>query len=307
MQRAYWSVCAWERKASGLSSGRVFRSLLRLHGWLGAAAVAYIFFVSLSGCIVLFEHELYGFFSPDPQVASSGQRLNADELVRAAYLQYPDDRVVGVWDKRVTADVVAELWLEGEAGLRRRLFHPYTGADIGNAQPFGLRALALVRDAHMNLLAGHRGRVINGIASLSMVLLSLSGVLLWFGSLKSPRARPDPPVIHLSQRARRFHRGAGIWMIGFAIVWGATGVCFAFPSLVHSLAVPGSGGEAVFEGLYAIHSGSAGGWLTKTIWAASGLLISILAVTGVMGWRRRGPKPITRYWPSPPNQGFAAE
>jgi uncharacterized iron-regulated membrane protein len=63
---------------------------------------------------------------------------------------------------------------------------------------------------------------------------------------------------------------------------------------VHSIVGTPFGGEVIFEGLYAIHSGSAGGWLTKTIWAASGVLTSLLAVTGVMGWRRRAPKPLVR-------------
>jgi uncharacterized iron-regulated membrane protein len=267
--------------------------LRRLHHWLGAAAVAYVLFVSLSGCIVLFEHELYGFFSPDPEVMKSdGQRLSADELMRAAVLQYPRDRIVGVWDRRVSADILAELWLEGEGGIRQRLFHPYTGVDLGDAHPFILRVLVLLRDAHMNLLAGRPGRITNGIASLSMVLLSLSGAFLWIRGLKRARAQPERRAPVSTQRTRNIHRRTGVWMLGFVVVWGATGTCLAFPSLVHGIVGSGSGGEAVFEQLYAIHSGAAGGWLTKTVWAASGLLTSLLALTGVMGSRRRAPKPI---------------
>ncbi len=273
---------------------RVRRSLHRLHLGAGAAVVVYICLVSLSGGVVLFEHELYRFFSPDPALTSSDRqrRLSAADLMQAALWQYPHDRVVGVWDRKVSADVIAELWLEGEGGLRRRLFNPYSGADLGNAQPFSLQALGFLRDLHTNLLGGHWGRVANGIGSLVVVLLSLSGAFLWLGNLKRPRFLSKRPATDLAERARKLHRRTGVWMIIFAAVWGATGACFAFPSFVHSLVGSSLGGEAIWRGLYAIHSGSAGGWFTKTLWAACALLTSLLAVTGVLGLRRRGLKPL---------------
>jgi uncharacterized iron-regulated membrane protein len=294
VEKAYYGICgSRDSNRPGPLFRRVCRSLCRLHVWLGTAVVAYIVLVSLSGCIVLFEHEFYRFFSPDPELASLGrQRLSVAELMQAALLQYPHDRVVGVWDRKVSADVIAELWLEGEGGLRRRLFHPYSGEDLGNARPFSLQALSFVRDAHMNLLAGRLGRVANGIGSLAMMLLSLTGAFLWLGHPRRSHSRSNRVALDLIQRTRKFHRRAGVWMIIFTAVWGATGVCFVFPWLVHTVAEVGSAGEAIFEALYAIHSGSAGGWFTKSIWAVSGLLTCLLAVTGVMGWRRRTPKPL---------------
>jgi uncharacterized iron-regulated membrane protein len=272
-------------------SQQVCRSLLRLHLWLGATVVAYILVVTLSGCIVLFEHELYRFFSPDPELGSLGrQRLSVAELMQAALSQYPHDRVVGVWDRKVSADVIAELWLEGDGRLQRRLFHPYSGEDLGNARPFSLQALGFVKDAHANLLGGHLGRVVNGIGSLAILLLSLSGAVLWFGNRS--RFLSGRPAVDLKESACKFHRRLGVWMIIFAAVWGATGTFIAFPWLVHSLVGTGAIGEAIFEGLYVIHSGSAGGWLTRAIWATSGVLISLLALTGVVGGSRRAPKPL---------------
>jgi uncharacterized iron-regulated membrane protein len=287
------TACFSRRERLGSFALRNCRSPLPWHFWLGTAVLPYILFVSLSGCIILFEQDLYRFFSPDPEMATSdGQRLSTDELMHAALLRYPDDRVVGVWDRKVSADVVAELWLEGPGGTRRRLFHPYTGADLGSAEPLSLRALAFLRDAHMNLLAGHRGRIVNGIGAFSMVLLSLSGALLWSGRLRRARRHSELPATNLTEGASKFHRHAGAWMIVFAILSGATGACFTFPSLVHGLVGPASGDEAVFDWLYTIHSGSAGGWFTKTIWAASGLLTSLLAVTGAVRWHGRAARTV---------------
>jgi uncharacterized iron-regulated membrane protein len=124
-------------------------AIRKLHLWLGATALIYVVFMCLSGCVMLFEHDLYRLFSPDPPfLVADGPRLGVDDLARTAFQRYPDYRVVGVWDRRVSAGLVAELWLDGQDGMRRRLFHPYTGADLGDAQPVAPKVLGLFRDAH---------------------------------------------------------------------------------------------------------------------------------------------------------------
>ena len=265
------------------------KSSFQLHLWLGAMATAYILFVSATGCAILFEHELYRFFAPDPRVISQGApRLDVDELKRAAHLEYPKGRVVGVWDKLLSTGWVAEIWLEEEDGvLRRRLFDPYAGTDLGNAQPVGLRILAFLRNAHVNLLAGRAGRLVNGIGSLALMMLSLSGGLMWWTGAKSRRSRRRPPASRRQpqnpyRRTWDFHRIAGVWTLVFAVMWGATGACFAFPSLLQ-----GVSGESVLRWLYMVHAGSAGGWPTRMIWTVSGLATSFLAITGMMMWWKR--------------------
>ena len=118
-----------------------------------------------------------------------------------------------------------------------------------------------------------------------MLILSLSGACLWLGNLKRSRFLAKRPATDPAERARKLHRRTGVWMIVFAAVWGATGVCFVFPSFAHGLVGYSFAGEAIMQGLYAVHAGSAGGWLTKAVWAVCGLLTCLLAVTGVMGLR----------------------
>ena len=102
MQEAYYGTsCSRDSDRAGLLLRQVRRSLFRLHLGLGTAAAVYICLVSLSGCVVLFEHELYRYFSPDPELTSSDrlQRLSAAELMQAALWQYLHNHVVGVWDR----------------------------------------------------------------------------------------------------------------------------------------------------------------------------------------------------------------
>jgi uncharacterized iron-regulated membrane protein len=199
-----------ERRTLRLLGLRIRKSTFQLHLWLGAVAMAYILFVSVSGCAIVFERELFRFFSPDPQVTSQGSpRLSTEELVRAARLKYPHDLVVSVWDKRLSTDVVAEIWLEGQEGVRRRLFHPYSGADMGDAQPVSLRTLALLRNAHVDLLTGSTGRTAHGIGAIALIVLSLSGAAIWWAG-KNRRRRQGS---NSKWRTWKFHSTAGVWIL----------------------------------------------------------------------------------------------
>src|SRR4051812_38082385 len=107
---------------------------MSLHKWVGAAAALYLCLISLSGCVILFEHEFYRLLSPDPAVETTKlPRLSTAALTDIAISRYSEERIVAVWDKKVSADIVAEVWLDGRDGLQRRLLHPYTGADLGPA------------------------------------------------------------------------------------------------------------------------------------------------------------------------------
>jgi uncharacterized iron-regulated membrane protein len=270
--------------------------IFRLHFWLGAGAMVYVLFVSLTGCAMMFEQELYGFLSPDPPVipalSIAGARLSTAELRAAARRQYPDDKVVEVLDRRLSAGTVAEIWLEQDGAVRRRLFHPYTGADMGDAHPVGLRVLELLRHAHTALLTGTAGFLMNGLGALALVLLSLSGAVMWLVGAARRRRRPAGGAARRATistkssllNARNFHRAVSAWTFSFAMIWGVTGACFALPSLAHD--VFGSSGlsEASFRWLYLVHSGYAGGWPMRLIWVTFGLTICLLAVTGIMMW-----------------------
>jgi uncharacterized iron-regulated membrane protein len=244
--------------------------------WIGATTVLYLFVVCLSGCVVLFERDLYRLLSPDPAVAPvSVPRLSGAELINIAFSRYPEHRVVGVWDKKVSADVIAELWLEGRDGLHRRLLDPYTGTDLGAAQPLGLRVLAMIRQSHSNLVTGPLGHVINGLGSLMLMLLAASSLLSWTVRGREPRS----PPIRLNVQS--LHRHIGLWMLPFAILWGATGLI---------LSAPTSLGRGTVEWAYALHTGLGGGSLITTVWAACALLTCALLLAGTWAWWRKPAK-----------------
>lgn len=267
------------------------RPVRSLHFWLGAVAMLYVMFVSLSGCAIVFEHELYRILLPDPPIAAVQNSLPDWDALRAIIsTRYPQDMVVGIWERRLSAGIVAEVWLDGPNGARRRLVHPRTGEDLGEAQPFGLRALESLRRAHVAVLAGNSGRLVNAAGALSLILLSLSGLAMRRRRTPRPDADPRPgrAGADTRRRALAYHSAAGAWACLFGAMWGLTGACFAFPATLAALFGPAH--EAVLEWLYLLHTGAAGGALTRALWTVSALSLPFLAITGMMmaWWRIRG-------------------
>ena len=249
----------------------------RAHFWLGIIAAFYVLFVSVTGCAIIFEHELYRLLLPDPPLSPATRaRMDNGALRSAISLQYPSSIVVGLWDRRLTAGMAAEVWLDGSSGMIRRLIHPATGEDLGDAQPLTLRTLAFLRRIHVSVLAGGTGQLINATGAVALIALSISGLTARRRtSISSGRKK----------NALTYHRFVGTCGSFFGILWGTTGAYLAFPN--GFAAALGRANEPLFEWAYLLHTGSAAGLTTRVLWAGAGLGLALAVVTGAMPWWRR--------------------
>jgi uncharacterized iron-regulated membrane protein len=249
----------------------------RAHFWLGVAAVIYVVFMGVTGSAIVFEHELYRFLSPDPPLTeTTGSRLDSGALKSAIAFHFPNSIVIGLWERRLTDGMAAEVWLDGSSGTIRRLIHPATGEDLGDAQPFALRLLALLRHAHIKALAGTSGLIVNATGALTLIALCISGLAARRRTSASSGSKKN---------ALTFHRTIGTVGSLFGVLWGVTGVSLLFPIAFARLL--GTANEPVSEWMYVLHSGSVGGVPTRVAWAAAGLGLVLATVTGAMLWWRR--------------------
>jgi uncharacterized iron-regulated membrane protein len=249
----------------------------RAHFWLGTIAALYVVFVSVTGSAIVFENELYRFLLPDPPLSPApGARLDHGALRSAIAFHHPSSMVIGLWDRRLTAGIAAEVWLDGSSGMIRRLIHPATGEDLGDAQPFALRALAFLRRAHVAAMAGRPGQITNAIGAVALIALSISGVAARRRASVSPGRK---------RNALTYHRIFGTFAGLFGVLWGVTGAYLAFPTPFAG--VLGTANEPVFEWVYLLHTGSAAGLITRIGWVGAGLGLALAAATGAMLWWRR--------------------
>ena len=131
-----------------------------------------------------------------------------------------------------TPNHAVEISLGGGGETRRRLFHPFTGEDLGDPLPVGFRATAWTLDLHDNLLGGRTGRRINGIGAFFFIVLALTGVVIWWPGIRSWRRSLIPDLRANWRRLNwSLHSAFGICVMPFVLMWGVSGAYLSFPDV----------------------------------------------------------------------------
>jgi uncharacterized iron-regulated membrane protein len=172
-------------------------------------------------------------------------------------------------------------------------------------------------DLHDNLLAGGTGRAVNGIAAILLLLLAVTGAVIWWPGIRQWRRNL---LLDLRSNWKRvnwsLHGAMGVWFFLFVLMWGVTGFYLSFPqvfSTVADLVEPidyESNSERVSDRVmywlaYAHFGrfrrripgcGDACDMTLKAVWAGAALVPAAMFVTGAIMWwnrvlRRARPKP----------------
>jgi uncharacterized iron-regulated membrane protein len=72
-------------------------------------------------------------------------------------------------------DQAVDIWLQRGDKIKRRLFDPRSGGDLGESVPPGIHVVSKLIDLHDNLFAGETGRKVNGIGALALLALAATG------------------------------------------------------------------------------------------------------------------------------------
>ena len=276
----------------------VRKALFQVHLWTGIGVGLYIVLICVSGSVLVYRSELLRAFSKKPTiVAASGQRMTPEDLMKAAQHGYPGYEVTEVWQPKDPNQAV-EISLKRGRGTTIRLFHPYTGDDLGDKLRVGYRFTMWLLDFHDNLLFGHSGRLVNGVGALLVVLLSLTGAVIWWPGIKKWRRS-----LTIGWRANwkrlnwDLHSAVGFWTFVFVFMWGISGIYFAFPDPFQavvdffdpfdSLQRQPRVGDTMLAWLARLHFGRFAGWSVKALWAFLGLVPPFLLVTGGLMWWNR--------------------
>jgi len=143
---------------------------------------------------------------------------------------------------------------------------------------------------HSNLLSGSTGRIVNGIGGIGLTLLCLTGAVIWWPGIQHwRRSMTVNWRAHFARISWDLHSAMGFWILPFVLVWGLSGIYFAFPSVANALLLLDPSDRFVDQGLFwlsQLHFGRFG-WLTEIVWSLAGLAPAILAFTGVFICCRR--------------------
>ena len=288
------------------------KALFQVHLWTGIGLGLYVVAISISGSAIVFRNALYNKLSSGPKiVAISGARLTREQLKQAARGAWPDYVVSYIWEGRKPNQAI-EIWMRRGETQKQRLFDPYTGKDLGPSVPTGIKVLAWLGDLHINLLAGKRGRAINGIGAGFLTLLCMTGAVVWWPGIENWRRSL---MINRHGTWKRInwdlHSALGAWTFLFIFMWGITGVLLVFPQPFQTLVghftpinqpfrrrQPVAIGDKILRWPAWLHFGNRWGWPVETLWVIIGLIPVVLFVTGAIMWWNRVLSPALRRRPN---------
>lgn len=307
------ALTAWQRWVRQPQKIWARRALFQVHLWSGIALGLYIFVISVTGSTLVYWNELYRAATPDPIVSNGpGPRLTDGQLAAAARRIYPGYRVVKISRARNPDQAVAINLQRGDR-TKHRLFDARSGADLGDSVSIGMRLVNFILDLHDSLLAGPRGRTVNGIGALLVLLVAFTGMVIWWpGSKTWRRSLTLHRRVGWKRMTWHLHSMIGFWSFAFVLVFGLSGIYLCFPDRFQDLAdrlepVTGPGRvprvDQVIYWLAYLHFGRIGGigipcsgpgfcdQATKAVWALFGLAPAAMFVTGAIMWWNRVLRP----------------
>lgn len=288
--------------------------LFQVHLWTGLGCGLYIFFISVTGSVLVYRNELYEAATPEPIVStSSDPRLTDEALAEAARRAHPGflvERTV----RAVNPDQAVDVWMSrGDEGIHH-LFDPRSGADLGSWPPAGIWLVSKLIELHDDLLAGPTGRKWNGLGALAVLLVASTGLVIWWPGIGRWRRSL---TLHRGVGWRRgawdLHSMVGFWSIGFLLMSGISAIYLCFPDVVQAgadwlepLNEENAGYrivDSVISWLAYFHFGRINGigipcsgpgmcdQATKAVWAIFGLAPAAMFVTGAIMWWSRVLRP----------------
>jgi uncharacterized iron-regulated membrane protein len=286
-----------------------------VHLWSGIGLGLYVFFISVTGSVLVYSNELYVAATPEPVISKgSGPPLADGELAALAMHSYPGYRVAQIF-RPPDPDQAAEIWLERGGKINKRLFDPRSGADVGSAAATGVWLVSELIELHDNLLGGPTGRKVNGAGALAVLLLATTGLVIWWpGIARWRRSLTLRRGVGWKRFTWDLHSVIGFWGCGFILVFALSGIYLCMPEQVQAFAdwlepvTDTNAGRRFVDGalywLAYLHFGRINGigipcsgpgvcdQMTKAVWATLGLAPAAMFVTGAIMWWNRVLRPL---------------
>ena len=192
---------------------------LTLHLYVGILCGLPLLVVGLTGGILAFRPELQQWTLPQLyEVEAQGERLPPEEVARRMKEAYPETTLL-----HTTAfKEEGRAWITYIGG-GRLIVDPYTG----EARQATGDWTKVMEQVHRNLTAGTIGRYIVGGSSLLLILISLSGFVLWW-----PMRGGTIRRFFRKQSALGWHNVAGLASLPLILVMALTGITLTFGGVV---------------------------------------------------------------------------
>jgi uncharacterized iron-regulated membrane protein len=194
--------------------------------------------ISLSGSALLLKSPFYTLFEPkflDPLPPADAVPLD-DDAIMARMAEVYEGYEIGFTTPPYEEGRAFYVVLNRNGEYFPHYFNHFTGEDIGVANPWPIKSVEWLANLHDDLFLERTGRTVNGVGGLLFVLMSLSGIVLWWqgrarwheGLLPWSPASPRPMLWQL-------HSFLGVWTLVLMLAWGVSGFQLGFPRALEPL------------------------------------------------------------------------
>ena len=210
--------------------------IVKIHGVIGIVVGLLIAVVSVTGSAIVFQEELDTWLNPLLfQVTTQAQVVSIDRILNSAQTAYPKFPVSSIQvPKTPNISYIINQRLPHEERLQT-FVDPYTGKILGS-RVWERSLIGFMYAVHHNLLAGLTGQIVVGVAGLGLLLMTISGIILWTGWRKLAigfKIRWNAPSALLNYD---LHNVGGIFSATLLLIIATTGVAIVALHLLPLLA-----------------------------------------------------------------------
>ena len=222
------------------------KAIRKIHLWLGLSSGLLVVFLGLTGCILVFEHEIESLAS-FRHVAVQAGPVQPPSVLRAAA-----EQSLGNGRKVVSIEYASEgepalAYYYNETEYFQVYLNPYTG-QVLRRKDMSRDFFRFIIEGHYNLWLPHDvGQVIVASATLIFVVMMITGMVLWWP--KNKAARKQRFSVKWSAKWRRknydLHNVLGFYMTWVAIFIAISGLVMGFQWMAKMTYWLASGGNTM--------------------------------------------------------------
>jgi uncharacterized iron-regulated membrane protein len=201
--------------------------VFQIHLYVGLVVGLLLVSAGLTGSVLVWKNEIDALLHPELlRVEPAQSRISLQQVVETAARAFPDRPAAFIQMARSPWESV-EVNTAGADPLQVYV-DPYRGTVLGARRPTETFANALFY-WHTSLLSGEMGERVMGTAALLLLVLVLSGLVVWWPGM---RRWADGLRVKWSANWKRVnfdvHRAGGFWSVPFLTVVAVTGSSLVF-------------------------------------------------------------------------------
>jgi uncharacterized iron-regulated membrane protein len=224
------------------------RALFQVHLWAGILLAAYAVVIGLSGSALVFRDETERAMWPGVfHVTEENRSITLQAAVDRIQSARPGWVVFALRDFNTAGQATIAMMRPAagtlSADYRQVYFNPFTGEVLLDRLRYG-GWLGWLANLHEYLLAGPTGLIVSGWMAVGLLILCVSGIVLWWPGIQRWR---KSLVVNPRARWKRLnwelHSAVGFWVCVALIGVTFTGLDFAFPDRIGSMVELATGGS----------------------------------------------------------------